>query len=443
MNLRTVGSTIALSILLTACATTYEDRAIKDKNYSGALYSVSYYEAKAGRDDVDKLVARIKDAAGSQYQLQFYEDTKKFIQYKEKNRAFFKDMVLYMANAQRGGLLDAGQAADINQILYKELAQQAILKPTILNAELKESYPDLPKYMGAAYESEYRRALNGELPDLEAYASVYSAMKNSDNAKAAALLPVVRTKMADLIKSMGPGAWRDLAGVLAVYTATRDPVIEQHVLQFVTRADLSKKQLKEEVATVLPDLAAKARAERELQVKIVSDSNDPFIDELPKALEDFDEWITVEDEAKRKLTIARLRITERPGNPLVRTQTVSDLDFATRLLIPKNASVLYDTTTTNYEISWSMNVSDSAGKGSKVISGKKSEQKIECSNIRYKNVFGGEGEVGLIPTSIQGVCNRKSGINFDAIRSEAVKEIAGEIVQLLRKDQKVSGTTRS
>lgn len=76
MNLRTVGSTIALSILLTACATTYEDRAIKDKNYSGALYSVSYYEAKAGRDDVDKLVARIKDAAGSQYQLQFYEDTK-------------------------------------------------------------------------------------------------------------------------------------------------------------------------------------------------------------------------------------------------------------------------------------------------------------------------------------------------------------------------------
>src|SRR2546427_1925772 len=94
-----------------------------------------------------------------------------------------------------------------------------------------------------------------------------SAMKNSDNAKAAALLPVVRTKMADLIKSMGPGAWRDLAGVLAVYTATRDPVIEQHVLQFVTRADLSKKQLKEEVATVLPDLAAKARAERELQVR--------------------------------------------------------------------------------------------------------------------------------------------------------------------------------
>src|SRR2546427_9473852 len=46
------------------------------------------------------------------------------------------------------------------------------------------------------------------------------------------------------------------------------------------------------------------------------------------------------------------------------------------------SSVLYDTTTTNYEISWSMNVSDSAGKGSKVISGKKSEQKIECSNIR-------------------------------------------------------------
>src|SRR5256885_8718449 len=36
------------------------------------------------------------------------------------------------------GLLDAAQAADINQILYKELAQQAILKPTILNAELKE-----------------------------------------------------------------------------------------------------------------------------------------------------------------------------------------------------------------------------------------------------------------------------------------------------------------
>lgn len=436
MSLKAMGGAIALTFLLSGCAVSLEDRAIKAKDYPAALYSVSFYETRASSTDVDRVVAKIKEDAGPQYKDKLFGDTKNFISYKEKNKPFFKDMLPYLANAKRTGLLSDEQAKSLEILLYQELASQVLIRQNFVDDDLRKRYPDLNNYMGAAREIEYQRALKGELPTLASYALVYESMNTVDSAKAQALLPVVRTRLADLVKNMTKGSGSELSAVLSIYSVAKDSQVEQLTLQFLSRVDLTKEQLKNEVAAVRPDVAAKILGQREVKIRIVSDSNDPFVDELPKALEELDEWVTVDDDSDRRINIARLRFSERPGNPVVRSQTLGSLDFATRVFIPKNASVLYDTVTTGYEVNWSMNVSDSAKKGSKVISGKKSEQKIECSNIRYKNVFGGEGSLGFVPAGIQSECSAKSNVDFDNVRKSAVKEIATEILQIVRNEKK-------
>ena len=434
MSLKNISSAVLLSIVLSGCATTAGNQDLLSKNYAAALYAVSFYESSASSFEISRFAEKIKESAGPQYQSIFFEDTKSLIKKKNKTRPFFKDMLIYISNAQKTGLVSGVQAQELKENVYRALAAQTILNPKLVNGELSAMYPDLQKYTGMAHEVEFNRAFNGELKDLEDYIAVYENIKTVDEAKAATLLPAIRTRVDIMSRFAGPGSWRDLSSIISIYSLTRDPQIEQSVRQFVSLADLSKAQLKTEVAAVLPGVAATVLAEREVLVKIVSDSNDPFIDELPQALEAADEWIVVDDEAKRSLKIARLRFTERAGSPMARTQTVGSPDFSTLLFIPKNASVLYDTVSSNYDLNWSMNVSDSAGKGSKIISGKKTVQKVECSNIRFKNVFGGEGPLNIVPSEIQSKCSSHSSVDFDAVRASAVKDIAGEIVQLLRKE---------
>lgn len=441
MSLKSISSAVFLSALLTACATTIGDQDISERNYAAALYSVNY-EASVSGKDVSSLAEKIKSAAGPRYQSIFFDDSKSLIKKKTKSRLFFKDMLVYIENSQRTGLLNAEQAQDLHELMYRSLAAQTILNPDLVNGELRDKYPDLKKYAAVAQDFELNRALSGEMTELDDYKSLYASMKKVDEAKAMALLPAIRKKVGATAKDAGPGSWRDLSSVVAIYALTRDAQVEQSVRQFLLRADISRKQLKDEAAALLPDVTAAVLAEREVLVSIVSDSNDAFIDELPKALEAVDEWVVVDDDAKRSVKISRLRFAERIGHPVSRTQIVGSPDFSTLLFIPKNASVIYDTLSSSYDLSWSMNVSDSAGKGSKIISGKKTVQKVECSNIRFKNVFGGEGPLNIVPSEIQSKCSSQGNVDFDAVRASAVKEIAGEIVKFLRKDAAVASVSK-
>lgn len=171
---------------------------------------------------------------------------------------------------------------------------------------------------------------------------------------------------------------------------------------------------------------------RETKLRVTSESDDPFVDELATALPKSNEWISIDDEAKRILTLSRLRFSEREGAPAVRTQTVSQLDFATLLFIPRNASILFDYTATKYDLNWSMNIRDSQSRKTKVIAGKRSAEKVECSNLRYRNVFGGEGTLDTVPPVVQEFCSRSNTVRFEAVREGAVREIANEVADFVR-----------
>lgn len=424
-----IGILAVLMALIAGCAAvTYVDRSIEDERYAAALFGAMYANPPIGKE-VARVAEKIKEKAGPDYQNIFAAQTASQIKHTDKGGQFYPMMYRYLQSAVEYKLLNGQQVADAMTQLQRELAASVVADPKIVDEKTKRLFPDLPTYLAEEQEAEFQRALNNELPFLGRYVGAYNTAKSSG--KASRLLPVLRTRTAEVANAAQPDAGF-LKEMLAAYSATGDAEIGANVKRFIGRVELGKSQLTDEVAEAFPDVAKKEIAKREILIKIVTDSNDPFIDELPEALAAVDEWITVDDDAKRKLNIARLRFNERESGPVIRTLTVQSLDLGTLLVIPRNASVLYDSVSTSYDISWSMSVSDSAGKGSKVISGKNGAQRIECSNVRYRNVFGGEGALSFMPSDIQGYCNSTRSVDFEAMRKDAVRRIAQEIVSVLR-----------
>lgn len=420
---------LSLAFLGGCAAMSYAQRNVEDGRYAAALYSVTYMHSSVRDKEVEEVAKKIKEKAGSNYQNEFFQQTISEIKHGEKTDFFYSYMYRYIEYSEQYGLLSADQIDTAMALLQRELAASVVNDPKILDEKNKRFYPNLSKYMAEAHEAEYQRALNSELPNLGRYVRAYNNAK--DSGKASNLLSILRARTAEVAgASVADPSF--LTEVLAAHLAANDPEITASAKRFIGAADLSKSQLKDEVADVFPDVAKKELSKREVIIKIVTDSNDPFIDELSEALAAIDEWISVDEDATRKLNIVRLRFNERESGPVIRTLTVQNLDFLTLLFIPKNASVLYDSVATSYDISWSMSVSDSASKGSKVISGKNGAQRIECSNIRFRNVFGGEGALASMPADIQGYCNSSSSVDFSAMRKDAVIRIAQEIAGVIR-----------
>jgi hypothetical protein len=98
------------------------------------------------------------------------------------------------------------------------------------------------------------------------------------------------------------------------------------------------------------------------------------------------------------------------------------------MMIPNNASVLFDYSTAEYSVQWNMGITDSKSRGVKAISGQRKGKKVECRNMRYQNVFGGTGSLYSMPNdAVANFCQSSSGVDFDQIRASAISEIASEI----------------
>ena len=101
-------------------------------------------------------------------------------------------------------------------------------------------------------------------------------------------------------------------------------------------------------------------------------------------------------------------------------------------MIPKNASVLFDYSTSEYAVQWNMSIVDSQSKGAKAFSGKRNGKKVECRNFRYQNVFGGTGSLYSMPNdAVANFCQSDANVDFDQIRAGAISEIASEINRTL------------
>lgn len=428
MQFKGIVAACALATLITGCATSDTDHLVKKGGFSEAFYGVSMYRNSVPQDVVKSLSQKIKDSGGSGVQADFLNKTLAMVSSKAKNADFFLDMRIYTDQAEQNGLLSPQGAEKLNSELSLELARQITLRPSDFGEKVRNAYPMLPKYMAQARAVQFERAIGGQLGNLQEYVALYMSLLADDAAKAEQILPVIRTRVAKESEKAGDGSLKNMIGA---YLATKDPEVKTMTLSYLQSGGPSRQELKEFSSGEFAEPVKIAIGKREVRVKVVSDSNDAFVDDLVGALPKRNDWLVVDEEAERTLTVSRLKFNERESSPLLRTQTVSDLDFATLLLIPRNASVLFDYSTTKYDLNWSMSIRDSKTKTSKVISGRQQVEKTECSNVRYRNVFGGEGALGFVPNGISAFCSRSSAVNFEATREDVVKGISKEVADFL------------
>lgn len=429
MRMRKLVLAAAVSILLSACATSYVDRAIESKAYATAFYSVSMYHNPSPADDVKKAAQRIKEAAGPNFQNEFLAQTLAPMNQIGESETYFLNRRLYLDQAKETGLLSEAGADKVELELGRQIASNIVLQKDVSD-RVKRAYPKLPELVAQAKNAEFQNALDGKLKAFADYVGVYRSVKTESPEKAQMLLPQLRIQASKLLaEDKGSSA---LNTVMGAYADTKDAELRALVVKHFQSPSLSREQLTAYGKDEFSETIAAEMQRRETKLRVTSESHDPFVDELATELPKSNEWISIDDEATRTLTLSRLRFSEREGAPAVRTQTVSQLDFATLLFIPRNASVLFDYTTTKYDLNWSMNIRDSQSKKSKVIAGKRNAEKVECSNLRYRNVFGGEGTLDTVPPVVQEFCSRNNTVRFEAVRESAVREIAKEAADFVR-----------
>lgn len=429
MRLKKLVLVMAVSALLSACATSYVDSMVESKAYAGAFYSVSLYHSPAPADQVKKAAQRIKDSAGANFQNEFLAQTLAPMNQIGESETYFLNRRLYIDQAKQTGLLSEAGAEKVERELERQIAGNIVLQRDVSD-RVKRAYPNLDKQIAEVKETEFQNALHGKLKAFADYAGVFRSVKEDSPDKAQMLLPQLRKQASSLLAEDKGGS--ALKAVMASYAETGDAELRSLVVRHFQSPSLRREQLNEFAKGEFAEIIGAEAERRETRLRVTSESDDPFVDELAGELPKFNEWISIDDQASRTLSLSRLRFSEREGAPAVRTQTVSQLDFATLLFIPRNASVLFDYTTTKYDLNWSMSIRDSHSKKSKVIAGKRSAEKVECSNLRYRNVFGGEGVLDTVPPVVQEFCSRSNLIRFEAVRESAVGEIAKQVADFVR-----------
>lgn len=177
-----------------------------------------------------------------------------------------------------------------------------------------------------------------------------------------------------------------------------------------------------------PKFATDQLIQRVIKLTVVTNGDDFLASEVADALTMQNEWLELDSDAVRKISLNRLKLNEQRTSPINMSETVANPSFATLLFIPKNASVLFDYSSSEYSLRWGFTAHDSLTKKSKNISGNWRVTKTECRNIRFQNVFGGTGALHSYPNSqVESFCTKNSSTNFDKVREDVITEMAKEI----------------
>jgi hypothetical protein len=210
---------------------------------------------------------------------------------------------------------------------------------------------------------------------------------------------------------------------------TGDHSFDTLFITALSKINLSKNELTTGyIPEMFPAFSIDEVKKRTIRLNIASQNDEFIVGEIIEQLKQINPWLEIADEAKHKITLGRIRFQENRTSPTNMTETVAQPNFVTLLLIPKNASVLFDYTVTDYSLQWNLGAVDSLSKATKSFSGNRNAKQVECRNFRYQNVFGGTGAIyGMPSDGAANFCSANSNVNFDAIRSSAINQIASEI----------------
>ena len=433
---RTKLLTVLFAIALTGCATSFLDRSIEQGDYFAA-YTVAQKSDKDARKSISEKLLQISGGASSD---KFFKSAQKDIGIEHRPGAsFFVDTMRYFDLAVQDGLLSQEQSKALRVGLINRLNAEVIRDPKLLD------YPVLVELAGGAGKTKADLALDamkrlppGETLSFKPMIPYYVIIKNEGKAdktqEAEALVKAEIAKNLDATK----GQLFDfgfIQEVLIYVELSGDRSLDFKISDFIASSRIQKSDLPK-IGKLYPDLAAKLARDRAVTIDIKTNGDEFLAGEIGDALKAYNSWITIDPDSPRKLNLARLRFNEQRSGPNNATQIVSNPSFGTLLLIPKNASVMFDYSTTELALRWNFTAQDSLTKKTITLSGDRKAKKIECRNVRYRNVFGGEGAIDGWPSSeAVSFCTSTQQIDFDYVKSQLIKEIAVEIAEKLLLNQ--------
>ncbi len=408
------------------------DYELKIGRYADAYYKATIQYAPGNVRDRASLIQNILAKSGGAQKDIFFTQTFNMINSGASTANFFLNHKRMVEAAAVDGLLSSVHKEQLLDALFFRLEEASLTTASLASdRELRQAFPNMGSHRLKIATAKFNNleATNGRLGD---YLLLYAAFVDSKDATATAnARAAMSRKVGALLNPSKPtlASHEDLDGVLGYIAATQDRSFDKALASAISKVPLTRGQVSSEpLASLFPEVSKAQMQARSIKVALTSPSDDFILHELGEQLKKLNDWIEIDDDAPRKLNFGRLRFQESRSNLGNMTQTVPDPDFATLLFIPRNASILFDYSTTDYALVWSMSIQDNAPKRFKVIQGQAKASKTECRNVRYQNVFGGIGALSSYPNIVTAnFCSASANVDFDVVRREAVRSIASEI----------------
>lgn len=414
---------------ITGCASYGAQSMIKAGNYVAA-YSLVINDPqfnKDRKDIVDSILQATGGSRGDVY-LRSVQSSIKLENY--KSRLYFMQTLRHINAAPSDGLLSKDQAQALRTELQGVLESFLFYDPQLLESEELVSAFGLSRDRITLAKRTFENLVSSENDDLSKFLPLYTVFKNGNDAVLMERAKLVMHKLIDKRLMFLKNQQTDYSHV-SIYVeyikVTDDHTLDDPIQEGLESIRLNRGDL-ENIAKVFPEFSKKQFRTRQIKLDLKTNGDEFLVGEIADALKLVNEWVEVDPEAQRKLNLVRLRLNEQRTQPINNTEVISDPDFLTLLMMPKNASAMIDYSSSEYSLQWNFTVQDPQSKKSKVINGTQRLKKIECRNIRYQNVFGGVGALNSFPNDrVKRACEDGAGMDFDKARADVIRKIAQEI----------------
>jgi hypothetical protein len=224
-----------------------------------------------------------------------------------------------------------------------------------------------------------------------------------------------------------------------VKTTNLSPGELDHIESALDGARLRRADL-QGLAPVFPQLVTKWRQKLFVRAEFKLKGGDRLLDEdLRKALSDKAKGLDLVGNgtsAALQITVEKVRQDEHTVPESRETVTYAqhqvDIGYAV-LLMPRNASYLYDISRSGSSIDYGYVVTVEGGgapRFEKLVRGTATGEQVHCSNSRVQNVFGGvQGADWVANSDMAARCRAGNGKSMNELREQILREVADAATQ--------------
>ena len=428
--IKTWLSAVALAMLV-GCATPYGPKNHLETGEYSKAYSMVIITKESAKDR-QEIVSKILEATGGARNDLYFKDVQKEIRTENyKTARYFSETLRHINSGFSDKLLSEDQAKKLVVELRDYFEVAAMGDAALLNSnDLLDAFGLGRDRSGMALRSLERLKVTSD-QDLKKYLAIYKVLKDAQDSAA------MKVCVAEMQKVIAKNNLAELAKNKVDYSVaetyvryvqiTEDHQQDPAIHNLLSNINLTRKNV-ESFEAIFPDFAKSQLISRKINLDLRTNGDDFVLGEIADELKKINDWVELSPDGSRVINLVRLKLNEQRNPPNNATEIVPDPSFGTLLTIPKNASVLYDYSVSEYSMQWNFNAQDIKSKKAKNLSGSKKLKKVECRNVRYQNVFGGVGPIYGYPNDrVQNICNENSSVDFDAARVDVIKTLAREI----------------